>query len=119
MSLFTALMGAVVTVETPIDGQTGVWLKQGAAVISSAMKMQDAVVTSGQSQYVYSRGVVVGGSVTNAARQYVSNGGMASNCHILSGGTLTVLSGGTALAVTSGGGAIVVSDGGYIEYATP
>ena len=38
---FNALLAAAVNVtqEVPVDGSTGVWLKQGATVIGSGMKM--------------------------------------------------------------------------------
>ena len=89
----TLLAAATVTVETPIDGSTGVWIKQGATVISSAMKMTGVTVSSGQTQYIYSRGVASGCSVLSGGLQYVSNGGVAKECdvfayqHVSSGGT--------------------------------
>ena len=48
-TMFNTLLAAAadVTVETPIDGSTGVWIKQGATVISSGMKMVGAIMVSG------------------------------------------------------------------------
>ena len=86
MSLGVALLGVrgISTVpalippqEEPIDGQTGVWLKQGASVIGSGMKMTGAVVSSGQSQYIYSRGITQSCTVVVSGFQYVNFGGKA------------------------------------------
>lgn len=76
------LPAATARVETPIDGSTGVWLKAGATVISSGMKMTGAVVTSGQSQYVYSRGVAQNTLIAAGGLQHVSAGGSASGCSV-------------------------------------
>jgi hypothetical protein len=61
MSMFFMACGAkaAVTVEQPIDGQTGVWIKAGGVTIRSGMTMTGAIVSSGQSQYIYNRGVVI------------------------------------------------------------
>ena len=83
MSGFFMAAGAAAKVEVPIDGSTGVWIKQGATVISSAMKMRGAVISSGYVQYVYSRGIaqssLVSGTAQNSAILLISAGGVASD----------------------------------------
>lgn len=107
MSLFVALIGAAaVTVEQPIDGQTGVWVKQGATVISSGMSMVGAVISSGQTQYVYNRGAAKFGAVSSAGRVYVSNGGTLSSVDLGSGAYVYVSSGGLASNIHARGTAI-------------
>ena len=114
---FNALLAAATNVEVPIDGQTGVWLKSGGVTISSGMKMVGAVVSPGNTQTVYSKGVAnacltrggtqtvyFGGVVSNtsalgAGKIYISSGGIAAGCYISGGLNAAVLyihSGGTA-----------------------
>lgn len=98
--------------EQPIEGQTGVWIKRGGVTLSSGMKMTGAVVSSGQTQFIYSRGVASGCSVLAGGIQRVSSGGVAKECDVLH--FQYVLAGGTALGcvahyrqyVSSGGSAL-------------
>ncbi len=135
-TFYNAMLGAAITVETPIDGQTGVWLKEGGVTLSSAMKMTGATVASGQSQMVYNRGVASacivssGGSVTVYSggiardcadnwRIYVSNGGSADSvtvganaqCNGLPGGTITNL-------VVSSNGRFTLQSGSLLSGGT-
>jgi len=105
----------VTSAEQPIDGQTGVWIKSGTTVISSAMRMSNVTVASGQSQYVYSYGVVTGGSVLYGAKQYVSSGGVASVCEINNGSQLIIK--GTAMSCTLSGASQILT-GGYAAYTS-
>ena len=118
--------------EQPIDGQTGVWLKQGVVTLSSAMKMTGAVVSSGQVQFVYLRGaarqselttwgglhVSSGGTALSctasggSARIWVSSGGLASAVSIISGGQLNVYGGVAKHCIGLAGGNIFVSGNG-------
>ena len=88
---------------SPIDGERGVFIKSGSTVISSAMKMTGATVSSGQSQYIYSRGVAAGGTIGISGRAYISNGGLMSASLVSGGitfqeaGDVYILSGGTAI----------------------
>lgn len=82
--VFNALLGAAATVEQPVDGQTGVWIKTGDTVVSSAMKMRGAVVSAGQTQYIYSRGVATGGTIIGSAS--VLTGGLLESSLLLSAG---------------------------------
>lgn len=116
---FNALLGAAAAVEAPVDGQTGVWIKQGATVISSAMKMQGAVVSSGAAMYVYNRGSAVSGSIVGSA--LVSRGGILSSSWVHNSATIS--SGGTALHVSVGGGIsgaanprLTTAQGAVVEY---
>lgn len=93
------LAAATANVEVPIDGRTGVWIKSGTTVVSSGMKMTGAVVSSGQTQYVYSRGKAMNCTVLSGGIQHVSNGGVASGCDVVY--FQYVCSGGTALATTA------------------
>lgn len=93
-TMFAQMLAAAAKVEVPVDGSTGVWLKQGAAVISSGMKMTGAVVGSGQSQYIYNRGVAQSCTMDMPdGIQYVASGGTALHTtvyyrqYVSSGGT--------------------------------
>ena len=99
--LLNALVGAVTltVAEEPVSGQTGVWIKQGTTVVSSAMTMRNAVVSSGQTQFVYSRGAAKNCTVKSGGVQHVSHGGVASGCDVLH--FQYIHSGGTALATTA------------------
>lgn len=118
---FNALLAAAtVTQETPIDGQTGVWLTSGTTVLASAMKMSGAVVGSGQTQTVYHRGsadstavsggsmYILSGGVANSltahgsgVRVYVSRGGTASGVEIYSSARVTVAGSGASASGVS------------------
>ena len=95
----------------PIDGETGVWLKQGATVVSSAMRMTGATVISGQSQYVYSRGIADMNTIESAGIQYVSSAGKASNCVISSGGSQILYPEGLAVGDTITSATVFISGG--------
>lgn len=100
-TIFMMMAANVTVAEQPIYGQTGVWLKSGAVTVSSAMRMTGMTITSGQSQYVYSRGVAQSCIIASGGTQYISSGGTAAGCvvarfqYVMSGGTAldTVLSG--------------------------
>ena len=133
-TMFTTLLAAAgARVEIPVDGSTGVWLKQGATVISSGMRMTGAVVSSGQSQRIYNRGVAVSCFISASGTQYVSsggralytsgygvaaivyvyNGGIASGGQMEYGGTVRVSRGGSVVGMTfQNGGNLQVSSGG-------
>ena len=108
---FAAAAAANVTVETPIDGQTGVWIKSAGVTINSAMKMTGVTVSNGQTQYIYDRGVasqysVLGGTV------YMS-GGTAVDVYVEAFGYFHVSSGALLVGGTGGSGCrIRVSSGG-------
>ena len=90
-NMFTAMLAAATAkVEVPVDGLTGVWIKSGATVISSGMKMTGATVSSGQSQTVYNRGA-------------------ANSTTVVSGGSLLISSGGTANSPVAHGAAVRVN----------
>ena len=94
---FVMMMAAAGGVaEQPIDGQTGVWLKAGGVTLSSGMKMTGAVVSSGQSQFVYSRGITRSCTVESGGRQYVLSGGTALYDSV--GGVQYISAGGTAIS---------------------
>ena len=103
MSLAAALLGvrsavvaiAPVTVETPIDGQTGVWIKSGGVIVGSGMSMTGAVVGSGQTQYVYNRGAAISGSVSSGGTLRVSSGGVVSGVSALDGAAISAFVGAT------------------------
>ena len=95
MSLFSALLGAAVTVETPIAGLTGVWIKAGGVASSSGMKMSGVTVTSGQSQYVYSRGGAEAETVSSGGVIYVSNGGIVSGVSARDSAAISAYTGAT------------------------
>ncbi len=125
-TMFTTLLAAAVKVETPINGQTGVWIKSGVTVISSGMKMTGATITSGKIQYVYDHGLVRDTLVASQGHQFVSRGGTALGT-VLSGGTQTVYLGGAvnSTAVYSsgrlaaiGGNVTNVSLAGYFSFLT-
>lgn len=124
MSLASALLMAAAGVEQPIDGQTGVWLKEGGVTISSGMSMTGAVVSSGQSQTVYSRGVAQS-CIIDGGALYVSSGGTASGT-IISGTSAVFLSGASIYLLTISGGIInlgaapigLITYGGNIYYRT-
>ena len=115
---FVMMMAAGATVEQPIDGQTGVWLKSGGVTISSAMKMTGAVVSTGQSQTVYSKGTASASILYTNGRLFVSNGGIARDCvgngNVAHG--LFVIQGGTASGYTLYSGDLSVN--GYPEPGT-
>ena len=69
--------------ETPIDGETGVWIKSGTAVLSSAMTMTGATVPRLFTQYVYSRGVAIGTQAGFQAGVTASNGGTVISCSVI------------------------------------
>ena len=116
--------------EYRIDSQVGVWLMEGANVVSAAPVMTGAVVTSGQTLYVYSCGVA-NSTVVSGGIMYVSGGGTATGALIHSGGTanvygalanasavetgtyITVYSGGTASDTAMLFGQLLVSSGGF------
>ena len=116
----------------PVDGQYGVWLKEGATVISSGMSMANVTVTRGQTQYVYNYGVIsstilsgLGQTGVNAAIAVVSGGGIARATTVLQG-HMDVRSGGSAMsievknnmyaAVYAGGYASgIITSNGYID----
>ena len=83
---FNALLAAAATVtqEVPIDGQTGVWLKSGATVLSSGMSMTGITVSTGQNQYVYERGAAIATTVDGGSA-YVNSGGSALNLVLATG----------------------------------
>ena len=124
---------------TPVDGESGVWIKSGGAVVSSGAKMVGVSVGSAQSQYIYSRGTAKNCIVLQSATQYVSNGGVASGCvlggrwpvyqHITSGGSAirctytngcsaAVSNGGVARDCTLSGGVMNTLTGGTVENLT-
>lgn len=111
MGFFFQLLAAAARVEVPVDGSTGVWLKEGATVISSGMRMTGAVVSSGQSQRVYNRGVAAS-CITVGGTQYISSGGTASGC-TCSAGQMHVSAGGLIVSAVGITGATYVSAGGY------
>lgn len=116
--LFFMLMAGGVA-EQPIDGQTGVWLKSGGVTISSAMTMTGAVVSSGQKQFVYSKGEARYTQCLGVGDVLVSNGGVASNCYISGGinaARLMVIGGGTAVSCVLQNGDIQLN--GYPAAAT-
>ena len=114
--LSEALMEAAGVPQTPIDGVRGVFISEGGAVVGSAMKMTGAVVSSGQTQTIYSRGAAISGRVLQSATQYVSNGGVASACVIGGGYPVRqyVYSGGTTVSCSIGLGALVNASGGAL-----
>ena len=73
---FFAAAAKAVTVEQPTDGQTGVWVKSGTTVISSAMTMTGLVTSSGWSTNIYSGGVL-SDYVLQSAGMVVRSGGLA------------------------------------------
>ena len=66
------------------DTQIGVWVMEGGAIVSSGMTMTDAVVSSGQSMYVYSRGAAIATTVDGGSA-YVNSGGSARNLVLATG----------------------------------
>lgn len=134
---FDALIAAAATVtqEVPIDGQTGVWLKQGTTVISSGMKMTGVTVGDGQALYIYNRGRANSTNVSSGGIMYVSSGGVAIGASVYRNGSANVfglLSGVSQLesaanvTVFKGGvvssafvllGNLLVSSGGFAEDA--
>ena len=134
---FDALIAAAATVtqEVPIDGQTGVWLKQGTTVISSGMKMTGVTVGDGQALYIYNRGRANSTNVSSGGIMYVSSGGVAIGASVYRNGSANVyglLSGVSQLesaanvTVFNGGvvssafvllGTLLVSSGGFAENA--
>ena len=92
-NMFTAMLAAAtVRVEVPVDGSTGVWVKSGAVVLSSGMKMTGATVSSGQTLYIYNRGVANSTVVSSGGNVFTSSGGLISAA-ILNAGGITILSG--------------------------
>jgi len=136
--LMIALAGGVQIV--PVDGSTGVWIKSGATVISSGMKMTGATVSAGQDQYIYSAGLASACMIASGGVQHVSSGGMASDCTlageffalqgamvrdmaIISSGSATVSSGAEIYGLTMSGVAantakLYVSGGGVVTSAS-
>lgn len=135
---FAAAAKATVTVEVPIDGQTGVWIKAGGATVSSGMSMTGATVSSGQSMYVYNRGVATSINVSGGGVVNISSGGTATSLLTYSSGTVHVSNGGslnvfsslepaTQNVIFNGGvatngyillGNLLVSSGGFAEDMT-
>ena len=76
---FNALLAAAATVEVPIDGQTGVWIKSGTTVVGSAMKTTGVTVSAGFTQYVYSRGVASGTLAVSGGRIIAGSGAVIRN----------------------------------------
>ena len=112
-----ALVAAAASVETPIGGQTGVWIKSGTTVIGSGMKMIGATVISGQTQTLYLRGEAQTNTIVNGGRQYVYSGGNAKSCEYF--GILRVYSGGTVVSpIFSSGANVAVSAGGVLTGGT-
>ena len=90
--------------EQPVDGQTGVWIKEAGITISSAMKMTGATVGSGQSQYIYNRGLASSCTISAGGTQYISSGGTARDCAVVR--FQYVMPGGAALGtILAGSGA--------------
>ena len=91
--------------------------------------MTGAVVTSGQSMYVYDRGVVQNG-IVSVGTAFISSGGTAVSCGVESGAKMYVSSGAFASGVTAnsagsawyynGATALdpVVSGGGWVSIQT-
>ena len=128
---YNAMLAAAVTVEQPIDGQTGVWIKAGDTIVSSGMTLTGVTVDPRQTMYVYNRGVATSINVSSGGIMYVSSGGTATGALIYSGGTANVYGAlanasavemGTYITVYSGGiasdtvmlfGQLLVSSGGF------
>ena len=112
----TLLAAATARVEAPVDGATGVWIKSGTTVIGSGMSMAGAVVTSGQTQFIYNRGQAADCTMSGG-RFNVSSGGLLLRPtaytgvgYIYSGGV------GSGLAVRGNFG-VVLYTGGYVQSA--
>ena len=89
-------MGAVITVEQPIDGVRGVWWYNSGALVSSGMTISGGVLSRGDVFDVYSNGVAVGQTLRNYGSVTIHSGGVASGLSMnrTAGGDLTI-SGGT------------------------
>jgi len=133
-NMFTAMLAAATAkVEVPVDGSTGVWIKQGAVVLSSGMKMTGATVSSGQTQFIYNRGIANSTVISSGGTMIVSSGGVATSTTIYSSGVVnvygmlavasavemaanvTVYSGGTVNDAYILLGTMLVSSGGLAE----
>jgi len=110
----------------PVDGSRGVFVKEGATTVSSAMTMTGATISSGQSQYVYDRGYSVSG--TYYGRLYISSGGSIVDC-ILSSGAIggvrssgvasgTIIYGNAELGVSAGGCAVSTINNGSLNISS-
>lgn len=85
---------------------TGVVIfESDGTVVSSAMAINDAVLTSGQSMIVYYSGTADGTTVNNYAQLYVSSGGIVSNT--TNDYRMRIYSGGTAIDNTVNGDLLV------------
>ena len=85
-NMFMAMLAAATArVEVPVDGSTGVWIKEGATVISSGMKMAGAVVSSGATQTLYTRGLTTSNIILTGGRMNVSSGGTATGAKLSAG----------------------------------
>lgn len=132
IGFFMAAAAQAVTVETPVEGQTGVWLSSGGAAVSSGMSIAGGIIryqTSVTAADVYSRGVLAGASVGYWGNLYVHSGGLATDtvvymnganayarAGVLSDTTITagrfyIQSGGTAAGAVVSGGSLVVQSG--------
>ena len=106
------LPGFIPGQEIPFDSAYGVWLKQSSTVISSGMTMTDAVVSAGQTQYIYSCGNANNCTVRAQGFQNISSGGVANGCdvahyqYVLAGGTAQNTIAHYRHFVSSGGSAI-------------
>lgn len=79
----------------PADGLGGVFVKEGTTTVSSAMTMESATITSGQSQMVYNLGKAFNTAISSGGSVTVSNGGLASGCDMYSSARVFVSSGGS------------------------
>lgn len=115
---FVMMMAAGARVEQPIEGQTGVWLKSGTTVISSAMTMTGVVISSGQTQYIYDRGKSLDCIFRAGAVQIVYSGGFDSGTSDYwgNGASAYISSGGTSFDRYAGG-YLRVSSGAYLSSA--
>ena len=100
-TMFNTLLAAAAKVEIPIDGQTGVWIKSGTTIISSAMTMTGVVVLAGQSQYIYNSGKALNTVISSGGIVAASNGGLVSNCSLYSSARLLAYSGATVSGMHS------------------
>lgn len=100
---WTALLGAAIAQDIPVEGSAGVFLKTGNTLLSSAMTMTGITVSSGSAQYIYKKGTAAECNILLVGSQLISEGGSAVSCIISSGGIQYVSSGGSAVNNTYDG----------------
>lgn len=92
-ALITVSDGGYISYLAPTFGVQGVFLRSGTTTISSDWAVVGGIVSSGQTQYVFSKGSVSSCTVLQSGIQHISSGGVAQDCdvshfqYVFSGGT--------------------------------